>query len=671
VFDDVWDEHFWNHVQFALVDNKNGSKILITTRNANVLVSCSKFSFILKKHELQPLTQKLSRKLFNKKAFKIDNDPLSKEKIDNDSKKINDIADEIVEQCNGLPLAIVAIGGLLSTREKTVSEWEQFRDNLSLALKNDTHLIGIKIILGLSYDDLPYYLKACLLYFGIYPKDYEVKSKRVIRQWIAEGFVKEEKGKTLEEVAEGYLKELIHRSLVQVSSVKIDGKVKGCRVHAQIRDIILEKFQGFCFWSKDESSSPVGITRHLSISTTSVDSMDRIESSHVRSLHVFQNDEDEYVCCEPTIPEKFKLLKVLDFESAPMLNAPTNLEGLIHLKYLSFRNSNRVSKSIGMFQSLETLDVGDTDFRELPKEISNLRKLRHLIGYRLSLIQLKEGIGKMTSLQTLCSVDLREGGAKVIKELGKLKQIRDLVLVNVHTKDGSILSSSIDEMKQIEKLCVSSIDIEFIDLNLISPPSKLRKLELHGKLQKLPNWILKLQNLVVLKLLKSGLTEDLMESLQSLQHSLLILYIGDDAYQGLCLHFKKGWFQKLKELYVGHGNSSNIVIDKGALLSLKKLHVEKNIPAGIQHLKKLEVLYISRMEAESVQHTSTTEDWNWIIDHVPNVEIHTTYGKVIRHSDMTKHLNSFQHFLSDLSHSFIFVFFYLFSIILFYVFFYM
>ena len=48
----------------------------------------------------------------------------------------------------------------------------------------------------------------------------------MIGQWIAEGFVKDEKGKTLEEVAEGYLIELIHRSLVQVSSLRSDGKAK-------------------------------------------------------------------------------------------------------------------------------------------------------------------------------------------------------------------------------------------------------------------------------------------------------------------------------------------------------------------------------------------------------------------------------------------------------------
>jgi disease resistance protein RPM1 len=46
-----------------------------------------------------------------------------------------------------------------------------------------------------------------------------------------------------------------------------------------------------------------------------------------------------------------------------------------------------------MFQNLETLDVKGTNVLDLPKEISKLRKLRHLIGKALSFIQLKDGIG--------------------------------------------------------------------------------------------------------------------------------------------------------------------------------------------------------------------------------------------------------------------------------------
>jgi hypothetical protein len=40
--------------------------------------------------------------------------------------------------------------------------------------------------------------------------------------YIAEGFIKRKKGKPMEEVAEEYLMELVHRNLVQVSFGELD-----------------------------------------------------------------------------------------------------------------------------------------------------------------------------------------------------------------------------------------------------------------------------------------------------------------------------------------------------------------------------------------------------------------------------------------------------------------
>ncbi|CAL5202283.1 unnamed protein product [Lathyrus oleraceus] len=625
VFDDVWSVHFWDDIEFAVIDNKSGSRILITTRNQNVVVSCKKSSFT-KMLELQPLTQEQSLELFNKKAFKFDYDGCC-------PKELTAIANEIVQKCNGLPLAIVAIGGLLSTREKTGFEWHRFRENLSLELKKDTNLIGIKEILGLSYDDLPYYLKSCLLYFAIYPEDYVVRSKRVIRHWIAEGFVKEERGKTLEEVAEGYLTELIHRSLVQVSSLRYDGKVKRCRVHDLIRDMILEKTEdlNFCKHISDDGQSNLsGIVRRLLVTTelrTGLDDLNlHIERLHVRSLFFFRNDASRFMYFW-RIPTKFRLLKVLDYELVKLFHPPHEVGSLIHLKYLSFNyiRDGKIPKSIGMLQNLETLDARHAVI-ELPKEISKLRKLRHLIGYRISLIHLKKGIGEMTSLQSLRNVDLNmDGVAEVINELGKLKQMRDLGLLNVHEEDGSILSSSINEMKHLEKL---NVELSFqsnksIGLDLISAPMMLRKLSLLGMLKKLPKSIPELQNLVVLTLTQSLLTKDPMQFLKSLQH-LLILSLTRNAFEGLSLHFEDGGFEKLKELYVEDLSELRvIIIERGALPSLKKLQLLslnlKNLPKGILHLEKLEVLNIE--SEDDIERDIYTEDLSWITEHMPTVKI--------------------------------------------------
>jgi disease resistance protein RPM1 len=51
-----------------MIDNKMGCKILITTRDINVLNACKKSTFV-EVYELKSLTEEQSLELFNKKAF--------------------------------------------------------------------------------------------------------------------------------------------------------------------------------------------------------------------------------------------------------------------------------------------------------------------------------------------------------------------------------------------------------------------------------------------------------------------------------------------------------------------------------------------------------------------------------------------------------------------------
>ena len=204
---------------------------MITTRNREVASFCKKSSHV-HAFELQPLAPNEAWKLFCKRAFQFEfggHCPPILEKLSQD----------IVEKCGSLPLAIVAIGGLLSTKDKTAFEWQNLHDSIGFELGRNPHLTSVDKILSLSYEDLPCHLKSCLLYLGMYPKDYSISCIKLIRQWIAEGFVKELEGKTFEEVAQEYLTELIHRSLVQVSYVDISKKVRKCRLHDILREIIL------------------------------------------------------------------------------------------------------------------------------------------------------------------------------------------------------------------------------------------------------------------------------------------------------------------------------------------------------------------------------------------------------------------------------------------------
>ncbi|XP_027933351.1 disease resistance protein RPM1-like isoform X1 [Vigna unguiculata] len=614
LFDDVWNETFWNDIELAMIDDKNGSRILITTREEKVAEFCKNCLL----YRLQTLSKEKSLELLYKKAFGYGFHGRCLEDYE-------EAGLGIVRKCGYLPLAIVAIGSLLYRKCKSPSDWALFSQNLSLELESNFELDSVKKILSLSYDDLPQNLRSCLLYFGMYPEDYEVKCGRLIQQWIAEGFVKHELERNLEEVAEQQLMELISRSLVLVASFTIDGKVKACRVHDSMHEMIRGKIKntGFCEYIDGHNHlDSSGITRRLTVATSSNDlSGSMEESEHVRSILIFANETEDFTS---RLLGKYIRLKVLDFESAPLYEVPENLGSLIHLKYLSFRSTfiRSLPKSIGRLQNLETLDVRTKGEVQVPKEITKLRKLRHLLSRSISSTSLKNSLGSMTSLEKMYKLAIDEDGV-VIRELGKLNQLRDLRLDDVRGDHVDTLCSSINEMPLLERLDIYVQYGAVIDLHITLSLCKLRKLHLFGSLKEFPNWISRLQSLVKLSLNQSRLTNIPLKSLGNMPN-LLFLCFDAYSYEGETLHFQG--FQKLKELRLKSlPQLSSIFIDSGALQSLEKLLIMnirqlKAVPSGIQHLEKLQVLEIFHMPIEFLQSINPNGgEEHWMIQHVPHV----------------------------------------------------
>ncbi|KAL5177979.1 Disease resistance protein RPM1 [Glycine soja] len=572
VFDDVWNENFWEEMKFALVDVENGSRIIITTRHREVAESC-RTSSLVQVHELQPLTDDKSFELFCKTAFRSELDGHCPHNL-------KGISTEIVKKCEGLPLAIVATGGLLSRKSRDAREWQRFSENLSSELGKHPKLTPVTKILGLSYYDLPYHLKPCFLYFGIYPEDYEVECGRLILQWVAEGFVKsDEAAQTLEEVAEKYLNELIQRSLVQVSSFTWSGKIKRCRVHDVVREMIREKNQdlSFCHSASERGNlSRSGMIRRLTIASGSNNLTGSVESSNIRSLHVF-SDEELSESLVKSMPTKYRLLRVLQFAGAPMDDFPRieSLGDLSFLRYLSFRRSSIVHlpKLIGELHNLETLDLRETYVRVMPREIYKLKKLRHLLR-DFEGFEMDGGIGDLTSLQTLRRVNISHNTEEVVKGLEKLTQLRVLGLTQVEPRFKSFLCSLINKMQHLEKLYITARDgstYGMMDLHFDVFAPVLQKVRLMGRLKKFPNWVAKLQNLVTLSLSFTELTHDplpLLKDLPNLTHLSILLH----AYISEVLQFPNRGFPNLKQILLADlFPLKSIVIEDGALPSLEKL----------------------------------------------------------------------------------------------------
>jgi disease resistance protein RPM1 len=613
VFDDVWKTEFWEIVKHALPFNDRGSRIIITTRSDLIGAFC-KESFSDHVHKLQPLPQDKAWELFCRKAFWSEFQGCC-------PKELVKMSMDIVRKCEGLPLAIVAIGGLLSTKEKVPLEWKKLHDSLNSELECNPHLTNITKILSLSYHDLPCYLKSCYLYFGIFPEDYSIVGERLLWLWVAEGFIKGKKGKPLEDIANEYLMELIQRNLVQVSFGEIDYEAnEKYRIHDLLHETILSKARELNFFQVLEADDTTshGISRCLSIHDAREDVFETSEYSRVRSVFLFNINEmpNSFIV---KLFKKFKLLKVLDFEDAPIDYLPQEVGNLFHLKYLSLRRTKVkiLPKSVGKLYNLQTLNVVETAVRELPIEIFRLYKLRQILAhshdfeikssfYSVRGVKVHEWVGCLNELQELSIIEANHHGVGLFEELGKLSQLRKLGISNMTAERGRALCDTIQKMVHLNVLAVGSIsEDEIIDLESISsPPPFLKHIYLIGRLKKLPNWIPELQNLVALGLFYSSLEEYPLSCVQALPN--LITLSLNNAYDGEQLHFEVGSFRKLKKLTLREMEKLKMVkIDKGSLPGLEQLEIGpcpqmKEVPSGIQHLESLKIINFYEMQREFV-----------------------------------------------------------------------
>ena len=634
VFDDVWKEDFWRDMEYALLDNKKSSKILMTTRSMNTAEFCKKSSLV-HVHNLEPLPPELAQELLCRTAFQFDQNKKCPEEL-------KDLSFDIVKRCEGLPLAIVAIGGLLATKGRDVFHWKHLLDSLSAELDSSPHLSYIKKILCFSYYDLPYYLKGCFLYLGMFPEDYSISCKRLVRMWIAKGFVKGKYGMTLEEVATKYLTELINRSLVQVSWTDSIGDVRNCRLHDLMREVTLSKSEELSFirTSPEDLISHNGVARYLSICNKTNNFPTIIGNYQTHSVIFFEIEE---------LPKsllillftKFKLLKELDFEGVPLNYIPEELGNLLHLKYLSIRDTKvkMLPKSIGKLQKLQTLDLKRSLVSELPVEINMLFNLQYLVTYykdRKSSysintrrgMKLYGNFGSLESLEKLYEVDMEAyNGGNFFRELGKLKQLRKLCITKLKSESGKNLCDAIQQMIHLQSLRISSIkEEELLQLHTISsPPLFLRCLRLRGRLVKLPDWIShQLRNLTKVTLEWSRISDDSLQILGVLPKLLFFwLYEG---YDGAQLHFYRNHFEKLKDLRLCALNELNrLILDEGALTLLENLEIGpssllEEMPSSICDLKCLNTLSFNDMPKEFARKLLPDGGSDhWKIKHIPNI----------------------------------------------------
>jgi disease resistance protein RPM1 len=162
-------------------------------------------------------------------------------------------------------------------------------------------------------------------------------------------------------------------------------------------------------------------------------------------------------------------------------------------------------ESIRKLKYLEILDLKGSPVSSLPAGITQLTCLCQLRNYRHSFqsssffpdthgMRVPSGIGRLTNLQTLGSVEVKED-YELVRELGKLTQLRRLGILKLREEQGMDLCYTLDRLKHLTAFYLVSLNnTEFLQFDsLSSPPKYLQRLNLIGSLPALPGWIASLQ----------------------------------------------------------------------------------------------------------------------------------------------------------------------------------
>ncbi|XP_024315523.1 putative disease resistance protein At1g59780 isoform X2 [Brachypodium distachyon] len=379
VLDDVLSTAEWDRIEPIFHEMRKTIRIIVTTREESIAKHCcsQKQENIYK---LKDLEYKDAHDLFTKKVFKGTVD------LDKQYPELVQPAKLILKKCDQLPLAIVTIACFLATQPKAPLEWRKLSEHLSAELEMNPQLGTIRTVLMRSYDGLPYHLKSCFLYMPIFPEDHRVGRGRLARRWSAEGYCREVRGKSAEEMADSYFMELIARSMIlpPQESIRCTKGIDSCQVHDLMREIGISKSmeENLVFTLEQGCSTNSQVTmRHLAISSNWEGDQNEFESmvdvSRVRSLTVFGKWKSFF------ISDRMRLLRVLDLEDATGLldHHLKHIGKFLHLRYLSLRGCGGIfhlPDLLGNLRQLETLDIRGTNVVMLPKTIIKLLKLKSL-----------------------------------------------------------------------------------------------------------------------------------------------------------------------------------------------------------------------------------------------------------------------------------------------------
>ncbi|TVU26670.1 hypothetical protein EJB05_29225, partial [Eragrostis curvula] len=402
VMDDVWNHRAWENVLKIPLTNvvAQGSRVLVTTRNHRIARGMMAEEPY---HNIDKLKPEDAWSLLKEQVVRNVNDESQVEML-------KDIGMGIIAKCDGLPLAVKVMGGVLLQKNRRRSDWEAVLRDSVWSISQMPEELNSAIYL--SYQDLESPLKPCFLYVSLLPKSKCFSVHEIVGMWISEGIIHGNLD-DLENIGREYYDELILRKLIEPNMRYVDQQA--CNMHDVVRSFAqyiardealvagqsskiditsklnLENFIMLSLENKGSESDELewmSLQEQISVRTLiSIGNNIKIKPSdslvtfpNLRTLYVQNADFDQLV-------ESLVKLKYLRYLSIPCTNIsklPENIHKMKFLQYISLLHCESLVKlpvSIGKLQDLRYLDLCWTSINSIPRGFGGLTSLRKLYGF--------------------------------------------------------------------------------------------------------------------------------------------------------------------------------------------------------------------------------------------------------------------------------------------------
>ncbi|GKV15060.1 hypothetical protein SLEP1_g25862 [Rubroshorea leprosula] len=365
ILDDVWEVFSLIEVGILEPTIQNGSKIVITSRSIDV---CQKMGCEIVK--VEPLSFQESLNLFlDKVGHHILQVP-----------NLEGILKLIVEECGGLPLAIVVIAESMKG-DDDVHVWKnaltELREGVKSVTGSDQEIFKR---LRFSYDRLNNFeIQSCFLYCSLFPEDYPFGREGLVEGWIDEGLIDVlPSRKAAYDRGHAFLNRLVKKCLLEKTVDWYDVDV--FKMHDVMRDMAIKSI-----------GPEFGYMVKAGMKLTEVPD-ERGWGNDLKKVSLMKNN-----------------ISKIPLGLCP--KCPT-------LSTLILSNNDNLSEIPESFfegmPELKVLDLSETGIEALPNSISNLEKLSSM---RLSWCKRLRHLPSLAKLRAIKKVDLRGSRIEVVPQV--------------------------------------------------------------------------------------------------------------------------------------------------------------------------------------------------------------------------------------------------------------